>query len=190
MIENIKTIRNPLTIIAIFAALSEIAGVTAIGLLSEELQKIFIWFVMIFPSLLVFLFFVTLNFNSKVLYAPSDYKDESNFISLVKKVDQVSSKMNQLFVKVKIELHYNGHKIELPLELRMIDFTRPELLGRIGMIPLKNKVGRYSLSYLNTQEFLNQMYEIREQNIDSVLVIPCTEDEALQFDLKGFSINV
>lgn len=39
----------------------------------------YIWFLMLFPPLLITLFFVTLNFNHKVLYAPSDWKDETNF---------------------------------------------------------------------------------------------------------------
>jgi hypothetical protein len=37
---------------------------------------------MAFPTLLILLFFITLNFNYKVLYAPSDFKDEDNFLKL------------------------------------------------------------------------------------------------------------
>ena len=81
MIENIKHINNPLTIIALFAGLAEIAGTVALGIVDTELQKIFVWFVMLFPTFLVFLFFLTLNFNTKVLYAPSDFRDENNFIT-------------------------------------------------------------------------------------------------------------
>ena len=35
---------------------------------------------MLFPVFLVGIFFLTLNFNHKVLYAPSDYKNEDNFL--------------------------------------------------------------------------------------------------------------
>ncbi len=35
---------------------------------------------MLFPVFLVGVFFLTLNFNHKVLYAPSDYKNEDNFL--------------------------------------------------------------------------------------------------------------
>src|SRR5262249_16882702 len=92
MIENIKAVNNPLTIIAIFAALAEIAGTIAIKLVAPELQYIFIWFVMIFPILIVVLFFVTLNFNPKVLYAPSDFKDEGNFLH-THGVDKISNNL-------------------------------------------------------------------------------------------------
>ena len=82
MLEQMKSVSNPLTIIALFAALAEIAGTVAIKLVSPELQSTFIWFVMLFPVLIAILFFATLNFNSKVLYAPSDFKNEENYLVL------------------------------------------------------------------------------------------------------------
>ena len=79
MTEKVKFISNPLTIIAIFAALAEINATVSIGLVDKDLQKTFIWFVILFPTLLIVLFFVTLNFNTKVIYAPSDYKTDESF---------------------------------------------------------------------------------------------------------------
>ncbi|MCG7851370.1 MAG: winged helix-turn-helix domain-containing protein [Methanosarcinaceae archaeon] len=83
MIEKIRFIKNPLTIIAIFAGLAEIAGTSALALVDKDLQSIFLWFVMGFPFLLVCLFFLTLNFNPTVLYAPSDFQDEQNFLHIL-----------------------------------------------------------------------------------------------------------
>lgn len=83
MIEKIKQINNPLTIIAIFAALAEIAVTVSIKLVPSELLNIYIWFVMGFQALIVLLFFLTLNFNPKVLYAPSDFKNEENFVTML-----------------------------------------------------------------------------------------------------------
>lgn len=80
MIERMRKISNPLTIIAIFAALAEIAGTMALATVASHLQSVFLWFVMLFPCLLVILFFATLNFNPKVLYAPSDFRDEKHFL--------------------------------------------------------------------------------------------------------------
>ncbi len=82
MIENIKRVDNPLTIIGAFAIIAEISMTVALAAVGPELRAIFIWFVMLFPVLLVLLFFVTLNFNHKVLYAPSDFKDDSSFMEL------------------------------------------------------------------------------------------------------------
>ena len=80
MIEKIGTIKNPLTIIAIFAAIAEISGTVVLPFIGEGHQGTYIWFLIIFPIVLIVAFFLTLNFNHKVLYAPSDYKDESNFV--------------------------------------------------------------------------------------------------------------
>ena len=46
-------IKNPLSIIAIFAALAEVSGTIVLPLLKEPVQVIFVWFVMLFPALLV-----------------------------------------------------------------------------------------------------------------------------------------
>lgn len=79
MLENIKKVDNPLTVIAIFAAIAEIAMSVSSPFLKAEVQAIFVWFQMGFPLLLVVAFFLTLNFNHKVLYAPSDYRDDKGF---------------------------------------------------------------------------------------------------------------
>lgn len=75
-----KHVNNPLTLIAIFAGIAEIASTCAIGYVNAELQYIFIWFVIGFPILLVLLFFIILIFKPNVLYAPSDFKNEENFL--------------------------------------------------------------------------------------------------------------
>lgn len=78
-----NTIRNPLTIIGIFAALSEISGTTVLAFLPENIQLIFIWFVIFFPILLVALFFWVLITRHHVLYAPSDFKSDESFSGLI-----------------------------------------------------------------------------------------------------------
>lgn len=82
MLESIKKVSNPLTIIAIFAGLAEVSGTVVLPFLKDGSQALYLWFLMAFPILLILLFFITLNFNYKVLYAPSDFKDEENFLKL------------------------------------------------------------------------------------------------------------
>lgn len=69
--------------IAIFAGVSEIMSTVSLNYLSDGTKNIFIWFIIIFPSLLVILFFITLNFNPKVLYAPSDFRDDKIFLNSI-----------------------------------------------------------------------------------------------------------
>ena len=99
MIEKVGPIKNPLTIIAIFAAIAEISGTIVLPFIDKTNQAIYVWFLMVFPILLILLFFLTLNFNHKVLYAPSDYKDESNFLqslpraSFTEKVQKIKAEL-------------------------------------------------------------------------------------------------
>lgn len=101
MIEKVGPIKNPLTIIAIFAAIAEISGTMVLPFIEKSNQSIYVWFLMIFPILLILLFFLTLNFNHKVLYAPSDYKNEDNFLqslpraSFIEKVQQIQAELEE-----------------------------------------------------------------------------------------------
>ncbi|WP_339304912.1 hypothetical protein NST33_20830 [Paenibacillus sp. FSL L8-0435] len=80
---NKSKVQNPLTIIAIFAGIAEIAGTGVLLGLPLEIQRTFIWFVMLFPVGLVATFFFVLVNKHNVLYAPSDFVDESNFVNLL-----------------------------------------------------------------------------------------------------------
>jgi len=85
-VENkLTAVKNPLTVIAIFAGIAEISGTAVLPLIAPDNQALYIWFLMLFPFALISLFFLTLNFNHRVLYAPSDFRDEDNFVNILKK---------------------------------------------------------------------------------------------------------
>lgn len=94
---KITTIKNPLTVIAIFAGTAELSGTAILPFLEANSQMIYIWFLMLFPLFLIIFFFLTLNFNHKVLYAPSDFQNEDNFLGLLNKasVQEVVSNLEQ-----------------------------------------------------------------------------------------------
>jgi len=96
--------------------------------------------------------------------------------------DQQAEKARQS-KSITVTLQYGGRKIELPVELRRAELTRAEILGRLGMIPMKKTGARFSLSYLNKLEFQKQLNQIMDGNGDAVLTIPCTQEEFEQFDL-------
>ncbi|MEG5264096.1 hypothetical protein TRP66_07315 [Pseudomonas sp. JDS28PS106] len=62
---------DPIGVIALFAGLSEASAATVLPYLDNENRQAYIWFLIIFPSFLVLLFFLTLNFNPTALYPPS-----------------------------------------------------------------------------------------------------------------------
>lgn len=76
-------IKNPLTIIGVFASLAEISGTVVLPHLGPDIQRWFVWFVMGFPVCLVLLFFYVLWHKHYVLYAPSDYKTDEAFSRLI-----------------------------------------------------------------------------------------------------------
>lgn len=84
MIEKVAHIRNPLTVIAMFAGIAEVSGTLVLPLLDKNTQYIYVWFLMAFPCFLVAAFFGTLLFKHHVLYAPSDFKDEQIFANMFK----------------------------------------------------------------------------------------------------------
>ncbi|MHC6224356.1 hypothetical protein ACYU03_06170 [Pseudomonas sp. X10] len=65
---------SPLTIIAIFAGIIEASALASLPFLSERSQSIYTWFLVAFPFFLTVLFFLTLNFNYRSLYSPSEEK--------------------------------------------------------------------------------------------------------------------
>lgn len=114
MLEKMKAVSNPLTIIALFAALAEVAGTVSLKFLTPELQATFIWFVMGFPVLLVGLFFFVLIKNPKVLYGPGDYREDATYLSVLssekqslsldaiqKSLDDAVTKINEEAKKVE-----------------------------------------------------------------------------------------
>ena len=80
MSDQLGLVKNPLSVIAIFAGLAEVSATVALPQLPAPVQTVFVWFVMLFPVLLVVLFFLVLWVKPQVFYAPSDYRDESNFM--------------------------------------------------------------------------------------------------------------
>jgi hypothetical protein len=76
---NTGIVKNPLSVIAIFAGVAEISGTGILPFIAPDNQELYIWFLMLFPFTLVLLFFSTLNWNHKALYAPSDYKSDESF---------------------------------------------------------------------------------------------------------------
>ncbi|MBO2613096.1 hypothetical protein [Shewanella algae] len=77
---NTGIVKNPLSVIAIFAGVAEISGTGILPFIDAGNQELYIWFLMLFPFTLVLLFFATLNWNHRALYAPSDYKSDESFL--------------------------------------------------------------------------------------------------------------
>lgn len=84
MLKINKKITNPISVIAIFAFISETSAAVSLPFLDNDEREIYIWFLISFPFYLLFLFFITLNFNYRSLYAPSDFDNDKNFLKAFK----------------------------------------------------------------------------------------------------------
>lgn len=72
-----------MTIIAIFAAVTEASAAVSLPFLDDGDRDIYLWFLISFPFCLIVLFFITLNFNYKALYSPSDFGKGKHFLRLI-----------------------------------------------------------------------------------------------------------
>lgn len=119
MVEKIGHIKNPLTVIAIFAALAEVSGTVVLPFLDKDTQRVYVWFLMCFPVLLVVIFFLVLYRKHHVLYAPTDFKDDKTFTELFEnasssaKVEKIKSEQEELVAEVAGEVQ-QASALQLP----------------------------------------------------------------------------
>jgi len=99
---------------------------------------------------------------------------------------QITREQERMNSRIKVILMENVSKrqIVLPVHLRRLELTRAELLGRIGMIPRKNKSEFFVLSYLNSSSFFQELNRIQASTQEEDLFIPCSSEEIEQFDVS------
>lgn len=107
MIKLKNRITNPMTIIALFAALSETSAAVSLPFLDNKEKELYVWFLISFPFYLIFLFFVTLNFNYRSLYAPSDFEKGKHFIKVMDNVHQSGNSPSSLAPDSSTQHHVN-----------------------------------------------------------------------------------
>lgn len=164
MTEKFGLIKNPLTIIAIFAGIAEVSGTVVLPFVSPENQELFIYFLITFPTILVILFFITLNFNNKVLYAPSDYKDETNYIK-VNRYDIAKRKNVEIKIPQEESVIGSINKLEIKvdrLKRKLINQNIADQKTDVQSVFLddEHKYGNLMVSnFSDSQKFVNYMRE-------------------------------
>lgn len=99
--------------------------------------------------------------------------------------DEIARERERMEQEVSIKMVLSGSNQEqekiLPLNLKRRELTRAELLGRIGMIPMREPGRRFSLAYLSTPDFLSQINIAQVAGHVFTIIIPCSEVEFNQF---------
>lgn len=91
--------RNPLGIIALFIVLVYAFAALVVGAsgnLQPNEREPLVWFLVLFPFIVLAVFAWLVSFHHDKLYAPSDFADEANFMNLAKKVIDASSVVGEL----------------------------------------------------------------------------------------------
>lgn len=98
--------RNPLGIIALFVSLiygfACLVLSTSISNLQGQGERLpLIWFIILFPLLILGAFTYLVIYHHKKLYAPSDYKDEKNFVNAFIGNKDVSADLEKVNIQLK-----------------------------------------------------------------------------------------
>ncbi|MEN8347324.1 hypothetical protein [Acinetobacter nosocomialis] len=193
LLEKIGHIKNPLTVISIFAGVAEISGTTVLPFMQPNNQDVYIWFLMLFPVGLVIIFFITLNFNHKVLYAPSDYKDEDNFVKLfgIATIKEEESKLKEEVEEVESGSSNENEGLNSNLESQSSEekSNNFEKMNNNGF----NFEQKYSIYFnkVNLSEKLAILKLSRDMNIDFKrnLVFKTLNNRRILFDGIAFQKN-
>lgn len=89
--------------------------------------------------------------------------------------------------KITVLLEVEGQpsrSYTVPGSIRRKDFSRAEIMGRLGMIPLKDKNEKFfKLGYVQRNpKFLEDIERIYDSKLDAIITIPCSPSEFDQFD--------
>lgn len=165
MIDKISTVKNPLTIIAIFAGIAEVSGTGILPFIDATNQQIFIYFLVGFPVLLVILFFVTLNFNNSVLYAPSDFTNEENYMK-VARYNRAELRMEEIKLSTTEQIKMmsddiNALRTELNVYKRL-GYSENNTTITIGNLEAIEKASFSCLisNLYRSEEFVNKLSEM------------------------------
>ncbi len=110
-----RKISNPLIVIGIFVSIAEIIGTIVLPMISQELQQIYIWYVIGFRVLLLSMFFLILYFNIILYYSPNDFADQSNYLRLWLTIEnklKIDTELQKEFDTIKILLFNIKNNIE------------------------------------------------------------------------------
>ncbi len=86
-------------------------------------------------------------------------------------------------IPVILKSRESKHSLELPVHFRREELSRQELMGRIGMIPMKEKGARFEIRYTHEPDFLKAINRAKESSVSEPLVIFCSDKEIDQFDV-------
>jgi Holliday junction resolvase-like predicted endonuclease len=176
LVEKVGHIKNPLTVIAIFAALAEVSGTAVLPMLQKETQQVYVWFLMIFPIFLVASFFFVLYKRHHVMYAPTDFKDDKTFKDLFE-----NSNGSAKIEKIKNETE------ELVNDSEKGALSADKVIHSIG----PGEADATGQPAISASETLRRTFQGNSLLAEELVVAKLSKDQGLKFDrnlsVKGLS---
>lgn len=96
-----------------------------------------------------------------------------------RRLDAELARQNEL---IKVELSNGTDTIEVPVPIRRSEFSRAEVMGRIGML---SGGDRFDLADIRKERFFKRFDEILTSSGPQTLVISCAPDEFEKFKKPG-----
>ncbi len=91
--------RNPLGIISLFVFFIEaIATISLRIAVDTDYIGHIVWFIILFPTLIVLLFFITLWLKRESLYSPMEFREDRSFLELFGKIDRIEARQEAAIV--------------------------------------------------------------------------------------------
>lgn len=155
-------ISNPLSVVAIFAGLAEAFATVALVNVPHDIQLIFVFFVMAFPTLIVLLFFAVLNWNHTVLYAPGDFEDEAMYLESIRLRGSLKSE-----IIGTLEGQRSDGVNLTPQQIQAVSEKVDRVIDEASLSPRKQQIlgllneGPASLRSISERLNLNPSYAIR-----------------------------
>jgi len=128
-INNTKGLtKNPLGIIALFISLiygfaSLVLGVSVKNMESNE-RLILIWFLVIFPVIVLIAFVYLVMYHHKKLYSPADFRDDKSFLETFNKEQKIVSEFEEQ-KQEQVSKNKNEEKISIATKRKI---NKPEIL--------------------------------------------------------------
>ena len=107
--KNTNRLMNPIGIIALFSGLSEASAATVLPYLDEDTRQLYTWFLIAFPSVLVLLFFLTLNLNPRAFYLATDLNNKN-----IPPINTGPTEILTLRISLVTPLEARSHEISRP----------------------------------------------------------------------------
>lgn len=85
-------------------------------------------------------------------------------------------------IHIRLQVPDSGLLITLQGQIRRKNLTRAEVLGLLGMLPMRDGGKRYSLAALSHKVFFDELEEAQINGMVMEVVIPCSAVELQQFD--------